>query len=1340
MLGGYIIMFSAYRARRLGCQDVTMGRTFDKGVLVGIGLVVALLVVNAGLAYWNTRQLFENAGWVSHTHEVLDLTDGVLRTLVDAETGQRGFLITGKDRFLEPYHQALARLDQQVQALKDKTQDNPRQQARIQELDKLTGEQLALLQEGIDLRRQSAEKAQGFVATGEGKEKMDAIRRLIVTMEEDEHDLLRDREQRSSSGYRIAVATQLSATALGLGLIGALVYLMWRRLKERIRATARMHEQRERLHTTLTSIGDAVIVTDAEGRVTLMNRVAQAMTGWKTEADDKPLAEVFRIVNEQTRQPVESPVTKVIREGVVVGLANHTALIAKDGTEVPIDDSGAPIRNAEGEIIGVVLVFRDVTERRRLERLQRDLQGQLERQVQERTAELRLSEERFRLLVEGTQDYAIFMLDAEGRVVSWNPGAERIKGYRADEIIGQHFGRFYSSEDVQSGKPERELKLAADKGRCEDEGWRVRKDGSRFWASVIITALHDGVGKLRGFSKITRDITERRLAQEKLEQANAELERRVEERTAALHGERELLRVTLASIGDAVITTDLEGRVTFLNPVAESLTGWGQELAQGQPLEAVFPIVHEQTRQPVENPVAKVLREGVVIGLGNHTVLFARDGNERPIDDSAAPIKDGQGITVGVVLVFRDVTEQRQAQLAQRESEARNTAILETALDCVITIDHEGRVVEFNRAAERIFGYSRAHVMGRDLADLIIPSSLRERHRHGLTHYLATGEGPMLNKRLEMQALRADGTEFPVELAITRISAEGPALFTAYLRDITGQRRAERTARFLADASATLAALVDDESTLQKVARLAVPFFADWCTVDMAQPDGSLRRVAVAHVDPSKVELALELNRRYPPDPDAPQGAPYILRTGQSEIVCEITDSLLAEKVQNEELLRILRALGLKSYLGVPLQARGKTLGVITFLAADSGRRYDSTDLAVAEDLAHRAGIAIENGHLFNEVREADRRKDEFLAMLAHELRNPLAPIRNALHIMKQPGTDGAVMERVRELMERQVQHMTRMVDDLLDVSRITRGKIELRKEVVDLASVVSRTVEAIRPFIEDRHQELTVDLPSEPVRLEVDPTRLEQVLANLLNNAAKYTDQGGHLWLSARQEGGELVLRVKDTGMGILPDMLVRIFEPFVQSDRVLHHSQGGLGIGLTLVQSLVEMHGGTVTAHSDGLGKGSEFVVHLPALSNEQQTAGKKAAGRRSKPAGATLQRRILVVDDNVDAAESLAMLLLLEGHDVRVAHDGSAALAAVDADVPDIVFLDIGMPVMNGYEVAQQLRQRPGLERLLLVAMTGWGQEEDRRRSLEAGFNHHLVKPADPEALQKLLDLTQ
>jgi CheY-like chemotaxis protein/two-component sensor histidine kinase len=317
-------------------------------------------------------------------------------------------------------------------------------------------------------------------------------------------------------------------------------------------------------------------------------------------------------------------------------------------------------------------------------------------------------------------------------------------------------------------------------------------------------------------------------------------------------------------------------------------------------------------------------------------------------------------------------------------------------------------------------------------------------------------------------------------------------------------------------------------------------------------------------------------------------------------------------------------------------------------------------------------------------------------------------------------------------MAERQVQHMARLLDDLLDVSRISRGRIELRKEVVDVAAVIARSVEAVRPLVEERRHELTVALPAGPLRVEADATRLQQILTNLLNNAAKYTDPGGHVWLTAGRDGAEVVVRVRDSGIGIAPDMLPRVFDLFVQAERRLDRSQGGVGIGLTLVKRLVEMHGGTVTAHSRGSGHGSEFVVRLPARP-EPDEPGKGEAGA----ATARLPRhRVLVVDDNPDAADSLALLLELAGQEVRAAHDGPSALAEAEAMRPVLVFLDIGMPGMDGFEVARRLRRLPGLAGVRLVAMTGWGQDEDRRRSAEAGFDQHLVKPVEPKALEQLL----
>lgn len=366
-------------------------------------------------------------------------------------------------------------------------------------------------------------------------------------------------------------------------------------------------------------------------------------------------------------------------------------------------------------------------------------------------------------------------------------------------------------------------------------------------------------------------------------------------------------------------------------------------------------------------------------------------------------------------------------------------------------------------------------------------------------------------------------------------------------------------------------------------------------------------------------------------------------------------------------------------------------------------------------------------------LREANRHKDEFLALLAHELRNPLAPIRNALQVMKLAGDNPTVVAESRGLMERQLHHMIRLIDDLMDVSRIARGKVELCKERLELASVVGSAVETSRPLIEAGGHRLTISVPPEPVFLDADRVRLAQVIANLLNNSAKYTDQGGQIWITARREGVHAVVSVRDTGVGIPTDMLPKVFEMFTQLDQPPGRAQGGIGIGLSLVRSLVQIHGGSVEARSEGPGRGSEFVIRLPlAVSNrlaEKVTPEPRAAATLST-------QRILVVDDNRDAGDSLGMLLRLLGAQVHVVYDGPAALAALEAYRPAVILMDIGMPGMDGYEVARLIRQQPRFQNITLIALTGWGQEKDRARTRDEGFDYHLVKPADINALQALL----
>jgi signal transduction histidine kinase/ActR/RegA family two-component response regulator len=413
------------------------------------------------------------------------------------------------------------------------------------------------------------------------------------------------------------------------------------------------------------------------------------------------------------------------------------------------------------------------------------------------------------------------------------------------------------------------------------------------------------------------------------------------------------------------------------------------------------------------------------------------------------------------------------------------------------------------------------------------------------------------------------------------------------------------------------------------------------------------------------------------------------------------------------------------------MKSRTRILGAITFVMTESGRVYDVSDVRLAEDLAQRAVIAIENANLVSVLRESDRSKDEFLAILAHELRNPLAPIRNAVQILHAKGPADPQLQWAREMIDRQINQMTLLVDDLLDVSRITRGRIELRKEPIELRTVVNDAIEASRPLMEMRRHTLSVEFPPEPIMVDADPTRLTQVLLNLLNNAAKYMDEGGRIWLSAKRDSEQVAISVKDTGVGIPSEMLSRIFEMFTQVDRSDERSQGGLGIGLTLVERLVALHGGEVEVLSAGPGQGSEFIVRLPAA------RGSRAKPRpvQETPNAVTVERRILVVDDNQDSAESMAMFLRILGHEVRTAHDGLTAIEVAEEFLPQVILLDLGLPGLNGYKVAKHIRERRGAD-AVLIAQTGWGQEEDRRRSKDAGLDYHLTKPIDFDHLTKLL----
>jgi PAS domain S-box-containing protein len=542
------------------------------------------------------------------------------------------------------------------------------------------------------------------------------------------------------------------------------------------------------------------------------------------------------------------------------------------------------------------------------------------------------------------------------------------------------------------------------------------------------------------------------------------------------------------------------------------------------------------------------------------TMRLKKDGTRIDVSLTVSPIKNAYGEVIGASKIAQDIGERKRAEEAIRTSEARKTAFFQTALDCIISMDHEGRVLEFNPAAERTFGYREDEVLGKELATLIIPPALREQHRRGLAHYLATGQGPVLDRRLEMIGMRSDGTELPVELTVARILVGGPPIFTAHLRDITDRKELEnRLRQYIADLS------------------------------------------------------------------------------------------------------------------------------------------------------------------------EADRRKDEFLAMLSHELRNPLAAIDYSMQLLSSSPNQ---LLLATEITQRQVRQLTHLIDDLLDVSRITTNKIQLRKEAVDAGVLVSRAIGSARPAIEERNHKLAVDIANQEMPLFVDPTRIEQVIVNLLTNAAKYTPEGGHISVKAYPENEHVVIKVRDSGVGIPQEMLTRVFELFTQLEPTLDRARGGLGIGLTVVRHLTEMHGGTVSAASEGLGKGSEFSIHLPLSSTCDSAATPMAAP--------TIRSglRVLVVDDNVDTARTLSLLLQALGCTTKEVNEGPPVVDTAKSFQPDAILLDIGLPGLDGYQIARLIRQTPELSHVRLIAITGYGQRQDHERSRDAGFDDHLVKPVQFDSLVKTL----
>ena len=768
-------------------------------------------------------------------------------------------------------------------------------------------------------------------------------------------------------------------------------------------------------------------------------------------------------------------------------------------------------------------------------------------------------------IVESSDD-AIISKDLNGIIQSCNAAAERLFGYTSSELVGQSV-RILIPHDRQAEEDEILARIRRGERVDHFETVRVAKDGRPLDISLTVSPVRDATGTIIGVSKVARDVTERKRA------------------AAALAAQREWFRVTLASIGDAIIASDSEGRITYMNGVAETLTGWTSADAQGHPLSDVFHIVNESTRQRAENPARVVLRSGRIVGLANHTVLISRDGTERPIADSAAPILDAGGGILGVVLVFRDVTAQRRAEEALAEQREWFETALESIGDAVIATDMRGRIVFMNPVAEDLTGWRVADARHRPCEDVFT----------------------IINQ----------ATRRPVESPVARVLKDGV---------VVG----------LANHTVLIAA------------------------------DGTER---------------------------------------------PIDDS------------------------GAPIRNRaGHIVGVVLVFRDVSERRRIEVEREAAALERERLLLAERSAR--SEAERANRLKDDFVAMVSHELRTPLNAILGWTDLMRQKPGDSALTTRGLDVVDRNARLQTQLISDLLDISRVVSGTLRLEMQNVDMVSTIESAIETVEHAAAAKGVAIERHLDSiGPVA--GDGARLQQVVWNLLSNALKFTATGGRVCVTLRQAGADAQIVVEDNGAGISPNFLPHVFDRFQQADASRTRRFGGLGLGLSIVKSLVDFHGGTVSAASDGEGHGATFTIMLPLATPPLVDPAPIAApsSAATSAIGVSLEGiRVLVVEDEGDAAEYVKRLL--EGYGARVVTATSAgeALDAIATMQPDILISDIGLPEIDGYGLLERVRgmEATGLASIPAIALTAFARSEDRTRALLAGYQAHLTKPIESNEL--------
>ncbi|HEX8181096.1 MAG TPA: PAS domain S-box protein [Pyrinomonadaceae bacterium] len=943
-----------------------------------------------------------------------------------------------------------------------------------------------------------------------------------------------------------------------------------------------------------------------------------------------------------------------------------------------------------------------------------------EEQAAQPAAFLRDSDQTLQTIIQASP-LAIIALDTEGLITLWNSAAERIYGWREEEVLGRPLPTVPMAQREELQRNHR----AAVAGRnfVNLEVQRQRKDGTLIDVAISTAALKDADGRPSGVLALIADVTERKRAEAQQFQLAAIVE----------------------GSDDAIISKDLNGTILSWNSAAERLYGYTAAEAIGQPVTMVIP----PDRPDEETRILERIKRGERVAH-YETVRLRKDGVRIDVSLTVSPLKDATGQVIGASKIARDITERKRSERALRRSEERNQALLNAIPDLIFRLGRDGRFLDVHAAHADALFMPPAEFIGQHVAE-VLPADVAAEALRYVERAAVSGELQVFE-----YAFKQAGETRNYE---ARVVASGDEEVIVIVRDVTRRKRAEANERFLADATASLVSSLDYALTLERVARLSVPDLADYCLVDITDEDtGTIERAAVAHSDPQKAAAWRAMQRRWPLDPAADYTIPKVLRTGQPLLYPALTEANLRAVLSNEEQVATLLSFGIVSSMIVPLTARGRTFGTLSFLSAESERQYGAADLAVAEELARRAALAIDNARLYQRAQEANRAKDEFLATLSHELRTPLTPVIGWVHMLSGGRMTDEDIKRGLGVIDKNSQSLARLINDLLDMSAILNGKMRIDHLPVTIDSVVQEAVETVRPEATRRGIEIAFESCANTTGQAVvsgDRTRLGQVCWNLLSNAVKFSDEGGRVSVHCAADEREVRITVADEGIGIAPEFLPHVFERFRQADMSTTKSHGGLGIGLALVKSFVEAHAGTVTVESAGTGQGSRFIVCLPRLhlstpapamnatSTSHATSATGAAATNARPAAAAAASpparppRMLLVEDADDTLELLRRTFTTRGYCVTACSSATEAQKVAAREHFDIIVSDIGLPHIDGYELLERLRaEQPALRTVPAVALTGYATPQDIARARAAGFATHLAKPIDPTALARVV----